>query len=486
MRVLKIFRWLVDSQRDLGLMLRFEVMVPFTIAVFIAGGSFLTLPPGPLCDEGMVLFMEGGCDWGESNIFFYAKVSLLVTVNLAALIAWKRPPASWSGFLPHLALAGLMARVFRDGGGCDTSYANPNGSIGQMILEMACFGVLGIAVVRVLKRASWGRRLLAWVAWNGCHVGLFYLFLWLSPHWTWQHSALLGGSMLGLAAALWAVGSASVSRRPGLSKAVPQLDPDAAAVGFSRRQILSLYLIALPFALLGNPFGVGWMTMLCITIGLLTAWLARLLGPRASRVLAVLLALLIPGSQMFRASVDYREQRQYADRLLAAAPSLTLEDVSRVEVAARTERSRHHPNRKPVNLLEVDDAIRGVAEKVLAPGIELRPGAAIALYVPLEEKGYGRIMRNWFGGPYGDVAELVIHYGYGMTFSEIQGHELILELQAEGGQRGVSWFKYATDRALRFKPPWLYSGWALEDASGHVRALLLVQTLPRGAKQLWW
>jgi cytochrome c oxidase subunit IV len=59
----------------------------------------------------MVLFMEGGCDWARSNVFFFAKVSLLVTMNLAVLAAWKRPPAAWGGLLPHFALLGLMTYV---------------------------------------------------------------------------------------------------------------------------------------------------------------------------------------------------------------------------------------------------------------------------------------------------------------------------------------------------------------------------------------
>ena len=197
MRRLDIFRWPIDSQQDLGLLLRFETLVPFTLFVFGFGGTVLTLPPGPLCDEGMMLFMEGGCDWGCSNIFFFAKLSLLVSVNLAVLVAWKRPPASWSGLFPHFALLGLMAYVHRSGGHCDTYYSHPNGSLGQMILEMACFAALGVAVARALASASWSRRLVAWLTWNCLHVGLFYLCLKLFSHWTWQHSSLLGGSMSG-------------------------------------------------------------------------------------------------------------------------------------------------------------------------------------------------------------------------------------------------------------------------------------------------
>jgi hypothetical protein len=38
----------------------------------------------------MVLFMEGGCDMGESNIFF-SKLGALLAVNVAFVAASRRP-----------------------------------------------------------------------------------------------------------------------------------------------------------------------------------------------------------------------------------------------------------------------------------------------------------------------------------------------------------------------------------------------------------
>ena len=37
--------------------LRAGVVAPAILTLVIAGGTLFTLPPGPLCDEGMVLFM---------------------------------------------------------------------------------------------------------------------------------------------------------------------------------------------------------------------------------------------------------------------------------------------------------------------------------------------------------------------------------------------------------------------------------------------
>ncbi len=199
MRFPNILKWFVTSQRNLGPLLRFESIVPFTILVMIIGGNYLTLPPGPLCDEGMVLFMEGGCDYGLSNVFFFAKVSLLLTIQLAVVIAWRRPPQGWSGLSLHFGLLAGMAFVLRRSEHCETYYSHPNGSLGQMIVELACFAALGVVMVRALPEASRTLRGLAFLAWNGLHVGLFYAFLLVWPHWTWNHSFAVGVSMLAIA-----------------------------------------------------------------------------------------------------------------------------------------------------------------------------------------------------------------------------------------------------------------------------------------------
>jgi hypothetical protein len=46
---------------ELPAVLWLPCLVLLTVVAAILMGTFLTLPPGPLCDEGMVLFMEGGC-----------------------------------------------------------------------------------------------------------------------------------------------------------------------------------------------------------------------------------------------------------------------------------------------------------------------------------------------------------------------------------------------------------------------------------------
>jgi len=154
----------------------------------VMGGLHLTLPPGPLCDEGMILFMEGGCDWGESNIFFFCKVALLVTINAAFAIAWLTNVRSVRGFVPHFVVLTIFTLLNLSGGRCDTYYSHPNGSFGQMSFEAMAFAFAGIALVTTARSRSLVTMLLMLFAWNAFQVGVFYLGLTFTNHWTWTHS----------------------------------------------------------------------------------------------------------------------------------------------------------------------------------------------------------------------------------------------------------------------------------------------------------
>lgn len=186
-------------QEEAPRFLRFHVVVAATVAFIIVAGSVFTLPPGPLCDEGMVLFMEGGCDWGESNIFFFSKLGALLAVNAALLVAARSAPFPRSVCVPHLLLLAGLGWGFRSGGGCDSYYSHPNGSIGQMALEVAAFAILGLALVPAVRGRRWGRVVVVTLLWNAVHIGAFYAWLSVTDHWTWLHTWLLGGSMVALA-----------------------------------------------------------------------------------------------------------------------------------------------------------------------------------------------------------------------------------------------------------------------------------------------
>src|SRR5262245_13610078 len=129
--------------RPLGL----QWIVPGTFLFIVVTGLVFALPPGPLCDEGMVLFMEGGCDMGESNIFFFSKLGILTVMTLALVLAWRRRVGGFAPFLPHFLVAAVLAWTYRSGGRCETYYSHPNGSIGQMVVEMAAFAAVGIMLL---------------------------------------------------------------------------------------------------------------------------------------------------------------------------------------------------------------------------------------------------------------------------------------------------------------------------------------------------
>lgn len=190
--VLGPLRDLWRLHQSLPRILRVQWLVPFSVAVVTFSARLFELPPGPLCDEGMILFMEGGCDYGVSNIFFHSKLGLLASLNIAFVVAWiGRTRVQPLGFAPHFLIAGCLALANWSGGYCDTYYKNPNGSIGQMVIETAAFALLGIVILERWSGARLKLLLLALVGWNLAHVGLFYLWLSLFDHWTWIHSAAL-------------------------------------------------------------------------------------------------------------------------------------------------------------------------------------------------------------------------------------------------------------------------------------------------------
>ena len=158
------------------------------MAWVIIEGSVFTLPPGPLCDEGMVLFMEGGCDWGESNVFFHSKLGLLIALNLVFVAAWRAGIREVAGFTPHVMVLLYVTLDNLSGAGCDSYYSHPNGSIGQMTLEAIAFAAIGMSMLTLRSRRTNGRLLAILLAWNGFSVAVFYAGLVFTNHWTWSHT----------------------------------------------------------------------------------------------------------------------------------------------------------------------------------------------------------------------------------------------------------------------------------------------------------
>jgi hypothetical protein len=139
---------------------------------------------------------EGGCDWGESNIFFFSKLGLLLVINATFLVAWHKSIRGVARFAPHLAAALVLAALTWSGGRCDTYYAHPNGSIGQMVIEAAAFAVLGMQLLRRWAGGATSLVVAVLAAWNAVHVVVFYAWLTIFSHWTWWHTWAVTGSLL--------------------------------------------------------------------------------------------------------------------------------------------------------------------------------------------------------------------------------------------------------------------------------------------------
>lgn len=183
-------RW-VRAHRELPLILRIWVVVPATLLLVVAGGLGFTLPTGPLCDEGMILFMEGGCDWGLSNEFFFSKLGLLVAMNVVFVGAWLHRVHDWRGFVPHFIVLALLTVANNSDEYCRDYYSHPNGSIGQMTGEAMAFGVLGVTILSQIRIETAARLTVAVLAWNALHVAAFYFALLFANHWTWLHTIVI-------------------------------------------------------------------------------------------------------------------------------------------------------------------------------------------------------------------------------------------------------------------------------------------------------
>jgi hypothetical protein len=204
----QLMRLLFRAHRNLPRSLRVWAVVPLTLAWVIFEGLVFTLPPGPLCDEGMVLFMEGGCDYGESNVFFHCKLGLLLALNAILIVAWRSNVRNVLGFVPHLLVL-LYITVTNLSGYCDTYYSHPNGSLGQMTLEAIAFALAGMSVLHLPTPRKAAHLLVIVVAWNALHVLVFYLGLQFTNHWTWEHTWFIFAVLLVVAALLTAMAARS-------------------------------------------------------------------------------------------------------------------------------------------------------------------------------------------------------------------------------------------------------------------------------------
>lgn len=174
--------------------LRAPSLILGTALFIFVSGMTLTLPVGPLSDEGMISFMEGGCDWGGSNVFFFSRLGLLIAMNFAVVVLLRHGVPPLKRFTPHFAAAALLIWWTYDSTYCDDYwYGHPQGNIGQTLVEMVAFALLGFFVARAsLSWRPW-QKLVAVLAWNGLYVAAFQVGQAWTPHWTWTHTFSVSG-----------------------------------------------------------------------------------------------------------------------------------------------------------------------------------------------------------------------------------------------------------------------------------------------------
>jgi hypothetical protein len=166
----------------------------------------------------MIRFLEGGCDWGRTNLYFFAKVGLLAAINVAFLLSIAQRPVRLSAFLPHLVLLLAFALSESSDDSCDHYYAHPRLNMGQMGFEMCAFAILGMALVRVLRTTSVGTSLLVLILWNSLHVLTFYGWAMVWPYWSWIHVGAVTTTMLTSAGLILALSGQGDSPRRGPEK----------------------------------------------------------------------------------------------------------------------------------------------------------------------------------------------------------------------------------------------------------------------------
>lgn len=161
-----------------------------TFVTIVITGINLALPVGPLSDEGMVLFMEGGCDWGDSSLFFMSKLGVLVAINWCAIWSLRHRASNLNNFMMHFVFLLVLGSFWWADTSCDNYYGHPQGNLGQMSLEAMSFGILLVLTLPTILKRTPKHQIFAIILMNLYHVAVFYFGLLFTDHWTWLHTGI--------------------------------------------------------------------------------------------------------------------------------------------------------------------------------------------------------------------------------------------------------------------------------------------------------
>jgi hypothetical protein len=431
-----------EAQQALPRPLRFHLLVPLTILLVGALGLLFSIPPTPQL-EGLAFFMEGGCDWGFRNEFFYAKVGLLVVAHVAFGLCRVWPPRVLLGFLPHLALLLAMGWLQRSGSSCEAYLGYSNGSVGQMCLELAGFSALGVALLPHLQgRPAW-MSVLAVGLWNAVHVGLFFLGLAWTPHWTWTHTAFVAGGQAVLAGGVWLLG-----RRRRTSSQDFSVGGQLALCGLA-----GLLLVGLLEGTDGSTLGpLLAVLFLWAALDLLRRW-----RPFSSWVpLRVAVGIVVIGWLGFRVHDYWTHERAASQVALLHErlhPLFTRENITRLRQEARFQQ----------------EGMTSWLDALLGPEA-LPPNSAVRLFAPVEHGSFLYVERSG-GESYADERMLE---GPGPTW--VVGANLVQRiLDSRERIASTAWSVHDEERWGMGGTVDAFLGWPVLDEQGEVLAVILIE-----------
>jgi len=109
---------MIESQSKLPLWYRPWFILPISVVTLYILGMSLTLPPNMIDPRKYPAFMDGGSDWGGSNIFFYSRVVMLLMGLLGFLsLSQLRPRPNWME-MSWQTTAKALGWIFRYHIGC--------------------------------------------------------------------------------------------------------------------------------------------------------------------------------------------------------------------------------------------------------------------------------------------------------------------------------------------------------------------------------
>ena len=190
------------NQPKLPLWYRPWLVLPVSAVTLAVLGLGLPLPPYMIDPCKYPAFMDGGTDWGGSNVFFYTRVVMLLMGMMGSLsIPFLKPRPDWQN-TSWRGISRLSCRCFAFHIACFVVYALTSllsddcGSLDTctvLFLEIGCWYVVSaVFVVSLLRRGIDSGLMVLWAA--VLNVGLLIIGFYVGH---WATGAEFNAHMLG-------------------------------------------------------------------------------------------------------------------------------------------------------------------------------------------------------------------------------------------------------------------------------------------------